>query len=129
MARRRGNSWQGSLKTPEKYHRYSFPTQAAAEEWEQEARQAVKEGLPVPDPTVITDGHPSLRAFYDRYAKTIWPNNNLRSQSASQRALEAFIPASTLMKHITTRRVHAAVADMQTAGHRPSTIQTRMSHL
>lgn len=129
MARRRGTSWQGAIKTAEKYHRYSFATEALAEDWEQAAREAVKAGLPVPDPTVINAEHPSLRVFYERNAQMIWPNNNLRSQDASQRACERFFGAETLMRNITTRKVHEGVSEMLRLKHRPSTINTRLSHL
>ncbi len=129
MARRRGNSWQGSLKTHEKYFRYSFPTEAQAEEWEREAREAHKTGKDIPDPTVTERGRPTLRSFFDEYQGNIWPNTLPRNTQSNQRACERFLGADIPLHHITLKRLTIMVADMQKAGYAPGTANTRLSHL
>jgi len=129
MARRRGTSWQGSLKTPEKYFRYSFPTEAQAEEWEREARAAHKAGLPIPDPTVMERGRPTLRSFFKQYGGNIWPNTLPRNTASNQRACERFLGADIPLHHITLKRLTIMVQDMQKAGYAPGTANTRLSHL
>lgn len=129
MARRRGNSWQGSLKTPEKYHRYSFPTEALAEDWERRAREAHGAGLPVPAPEMDTSVRPSLRKFYRDKKEMIWPGVMPRNVESNQRAVERFLGPDTLLHHITEKRLTVMVEDMQRAGYKPSTTNTRLSHL
>ena len=129
MARRRGTSWQGSLKTPEKYYRYSFPTEAQAMEWERDAKDARKAGQPIPDPTVIDTRRPTLRSFYRDFAGSIWPNALPRNVEANQRACERWIGADTPLHHITLKRLTVMVADMHKAGNAPGTANTRLSHL
>lgn len=130
MARRRGTSWQGSLKTPEKYFRYSFPTEAQAVEWEREAKAARKAGHPIPDPTTDRDHvRPTLRTFFKTYSHNIWPNALTRNVASNQRACERWVGRDTPLHHITLKRLTLAVGDMQKAGNAAGTINTRLSHL
>ena len=129
MARRRGTSWQGSLKTPEKYFRYSFPTEAQAEEWERNAKAARKAGHAIPDPTVTSMGRPTLRGFFKDKSASIWPNTLPRNTASNQRACERFLGAETPLHHITLKRLTLMVEDMQRAGYAPGTANTRLSHL
>lgn len=130
MARRRGTSWQGFLKTPEKYYRYSFPTEAQALEWEREAREARKAGRPIPDPTEDrTTIRPTLRSFFKDYGPQIWPDAMPRNVESNQRACERFLGRDTPLHHISLKRLTVMVADMQKSGNKPGTINTRLSHL
>ena len=129
MARRRGTSWQGSLKTPEKYHRYSFPTEAQAVEWERDAREAHKAGRDIPDPTVINHTRHTLRTFFKEYQGNIWPDTLPRNTASNQRACERFLGKDLPLHHITLKRLTLMVADMQKAGYAPGTANTRLSHL
>lgn len=129
MARRRGTSWQGSLKTPEKYFRFSFATEAQAEEWEQSARDARRAGQPIPDPTVVHGVRPTLRSFFKDKAGVIWPNAMPRNVASNQRACERFLGADIPLHHITLKRLTFMVEDMQKSGYAPGTANTRLSHI
>jgi hypothetical protein len=93
MARRRGISWQGSLKTPEKYYRFSFTTEAQALEWEEQAREARKAGLAIPDPTVTGTKRPTLGGFFRVKSGSIWPSALPRNVASNQRACERLLGA------------------------------------
>lgn len=129
MARKRGNSWQGSLKTSEKYHRYSFPTEALAEEWERSAREAHKAGLPIPAPEADDNVRPTLRKFFKDKQSLIWPDVLPRNTESNQRACERFLGPDLPLHHITAKRLTVMVEDMRKAGYKPSTCNTRLSHL
>ena len=129
MARQRGNSWQGSLKTPEKYYRYSFPTEALAEAWEKEARSAIKAGEPIPEPKMVERKEMTLQGFFEMYRYDIWPNRMVRNCEANQRACVRFMGGDTLIHHITTKTLTQAVAAMRKDGNAPGTINTRLSHI
>ena len=129
MARRRGDAWQGSLKTPEKYFRYSFPTEAQAIEWEQNAKEARRAGQPLPDPTAINTIRPTLRSFFKDKAGVIWPNAMPRNVAANQRACERLLGGDIPLHHITLKRLTYMVEDMQKKGYAPGTANTRLSHL
>ncbi len=129
MARPRGNSWQGGLKTPEKYFRFSFPTEALAEEWERDAREAKKAGLPIPEPTVTEQQRPSLARFYKDHHDVIWEGALPRNVASNQRAVEKWMGGDTLIQRITLKRLMEMVAAMKRAGNKGSTINTRLSHL
>lgn len=100
MARPRGSSWQGSLKTKEKYYRFSFPTEALAEEWEREAKAAYKAGKPIPEPTVIGQDTPTLARFFKDQQDVIWPSALPRNTMSNQRAVEKYMGADTLVHHM-----------------------------
>ena len=53
----------------------------------------------------------------------------MRTQDANQRACERFLGANRELPDITTRVLHEALADMIELKHKPSTINSRMSHL
>ena len=72
MASRRGNSWQARVKGPDKYHRYSFPSQAQAEDWEREARKALKDGRAITPPALSAPQRLHLRDLYDKFSVDIW---------------------------------------------------------
>ncbi len=129
MARQRGNSWQGSLKTPEKYHRYSFPTEGAALEWEEKARQARKEGDPIPSPEDYAQERPTIRSFFDSHKDVIWPGGVSRSMEANQRGVERVLDPHTALEDITQRMIHEMQATLVRQDLSPSTINIRMSHL
>lgn len=129
MARRRGNSWQGSLKTSHKYYRYNFPTEALAEEWERGAREAHKAGRPIPEPTVIGAKTSTLGRFYKDHRDLIWPGALPRNVESNQRAVERWMGADTMIHHITKKRLMEMVATMKRAGNAAGTINTRLSHL
>lgn len=129
MARKRGNSWQGSIKTPEKYHRYSFPTEALAEAWEREARTCHKAGLPIPQPTVTGQKGLTLAEFFTEHRDVIWRGTLPRNVEANQRACERFLGASQPITGITEKVLMGMVTDMIRVGNAPGTINTRLSHL
>lgn len=129
MARRRGNSWQGALKTPEKYYRYSFPTEALAADWEREAKAAKKAGHPIPEPTVISNSRPTLKQFFEQQRDVIWPDHLPRNVESNQRACLAVLGGDILIQQLTLRRLNEFVSDLLRKGNKPSTINTRLSHL
>lgn len=129
MARQRGNSWQGSLKTKEKYYRFSFPTETLAEEWEREAKAAHKAGLPIPDPEVVNNNTSTLGRFFKDHADVIWPDTLPRNTMSNQRAVERFMGADTVIHHITNKKLMEMVTKMRRAENKAGTINTRLSHL
>ena len=129
MARRRGTSWQGALKTPEKYYRFSFPSEAQALEWEARAREARDAGEPIPKPTVTGGPRYTLGSFFKEKAGVIWPDAMPRNVESNQRACERFLGADIPLHHITLKRLTLMVEDMQKAGYAAGTANTRLSHL
>lgn len=128
MASKRGNSWEARVKAPDKYHRYSFKTLAAAEQWEREAREAVKNGTPVPKPTV-TGADPTLQSFFNEYGATIWADTNWKNIVSGQRAVEKVLGSNTLLSQIDERRLTQMVNDLRKERKAPGTINTRLSHV
>lgn len=129
MARKRGSSWQGALKANGRYHRYSFPTEALAEEWERHAREARTAGLPIPEPTIIGSKSSTLGRFYRDHRDLIWPDSLPRNTESNQRAVEWAMGADTLIHHITERKLMDMVSVLSRKGNKPGTINTRLSHL
>lgn len=80
MARKRGNRYISDVRAADgQRFRLSFPTLEAATEWEQEARKAVVEGRPIPNPqsgpTPLREGPKHLQTLgglFDFVAKTDW---------------------------------------------------------
>ncbi len=129
MARRRGSSWQGSLKTPEKYYRYSFPTEALAEDWERIAKEARSAGQEIPAPDTTGDTKPILRKFFQQHREFIWPSTLPRNVENNQKAVERFLGSDIPLHHINLKRLTQMVTDMQREGFAPGTINTRLSHI
>mgnify|MGYP003646330244 CR=1 FL=1 len=129
MARRRGTSWQGSLKTPEKYFRFSFATEAQAVGWEAAARIAHKAGHSLPVPTVNSAARPTLQGFFEEKKLTIWADKLTSNVESNHRACTLFIGADTLLTDITLKTATLWVEDMRSRRQVPSTINTRLSHL
>jgi len=128
MARRRGTSWQGSIKTSEKYFRFSFATEAQAVEWEAAARISHKAGRPIPQPTVTT-ARPTLQGFFEEKKLTIWADKLTRNVESNHRACVRFIGGDTLLTDITLKTATLWVEDMRNQRQVPATINTRLSHL
>lgn len=129
MARQRGNSWQGSIKTPEKYYRYSFPSQSLAEGWEREARACHKAGLAIPEPHTLGKQALTLSEFFKEQRDVIWRGKLPRNVEANQRACERFLGASTVITSLNDRKLTELVTVMIRAGNAAGTINTRLSHL
>jgi len=80
MARLHGKRWLASATDPLGTRlRPSFPTQAEAERWEEEARRAIAEGRPIPAPeTGKAEGRQGARnldtlgALFDHVKRTKW---------------------------------------------------------
>lgn len=129
MASKRGNSWEARVKAPDKYHRYSFKTQMAAESWEKEAREAVRSGAPVPDPTVTGSEDHTLASFFEEYGSIIWADTNWKNIQSAQRVAERLLGSDTLIRNIDRKMVvgmaEGLVRDRKAAG----TINTRISHI
>ena len=129
MARRRGSSWQGSLKTPSKYHRYSFPSEALALAWEAQARAEHKAGAPITPPAEGSQDRVTLSTFFKTQRDVIWPGTLPRNVESNQRAVEKLLGATLPLSQITGRSLMGMVSDMRRAGQAGSTINTRLSHL
>lgn len=129
MARLRGSSWQGSLKTPEKYHRFSFPTETLAEAWESLAKEAFRAGLPIPTPTTVEGDRPTLSQFYKTHRDVIWNGTMFRNSDANQRAVEVRLGSTLKIQQITPMKLQELASAMIRAGNTPSTINTRLSHI
>lgn len=129
MARKRGNNWQGSLKTEEKYHRYSFPTKSLAEAWEDEAKRCLQENLPIPKPSSLDRSRQTLGGFFDSYMRNIWPTASERNVVNNQRVVESILGRNTELNRIDQKRITVMVEEMQERGNAASTINTRLSHL
>lgn len=135
MAHKRGSSWQAGIKLskshPEgpSYPRYSFPSEAMADDWERQAKEARASGLPIPKPTVIGTKAKTLSQFFKDHREMVWPDANRRNIQNSQKALEKALGADTPMHHLTDRRMVELVEKFSKLGHAPSTINTRLSHL
>ena len=129
MARRRGTSWQGSLKTADKYYRYSFPTEALAEEWERSAREAKRNGEPIPEPTLSEDLRPTLRQFYRRHKGMACANVKENNHASNQRMVENWLGPDIRINEINERVLLRMVEKMSEAGNSPSTMNSRLSHI
>jgi len=127
MASKRGNSWQGRVKSPDKYHRYSFPTKAAAEEWERDAREALRLGQPIPAPTVQQSGMHSkrlkLQDIYDKYSAAIWEDHNQRKAKSETKMASNYLP-DVPVDQLTSSDLVRMVAKAKAEGKRPSTINS-----
>ena len=124
----RGKSWQARVKAPDKYHRYSFPSRAAAEAWEASARAAISAGDPVPAPTVIDAKRLKLSDIYDMYSSAIWDQHSLRkARSETTRAASYLpdVPVDDLTQADVMRMIAAAKAD----GKKPSTINSYLNRV
>lgn len=92
----RGSKWQARVKEPNggKYHRVTFDTKEQAEFWEQKAKEAIKQGLPVSDP--YDTGAVTIRTLADRYAAYLWPNQNRKHIETDVRVAERLLPSDPL---------------------------------
>lgn len=129
MARPRGNSWQGMLKVAGKAYRYSFPTQKAAELWEAEARAARSAGRPIPKPSTVIGGAPTIRSFFEGYGREIWYGKGWKNVTSTHRAIEGVMGADTPLSSITEPFLKDAIATMRDKGWAATTINVRMSHV
>ncbi len=129
MARKRGKSWQGSLKTRSAYWRYSFPTKALAEAWEAKALSAHINSLPIPSPADGDHVPATLASFFENHRDVIWPGVVERNIESNQRAVEALLGANTLLSHIDDAAVQAMADEMVRGDLAPRTVNIRLSHL
>jgi integrase len=126
MARKRGSSWQGSFKAPDKYHRYSFPTKAQAEEWERQAREGYAE-----TGTVTPPGGRSkmtLMDLFEAYKEVVW-NDHHRAQCRSEFTLMVEALPTDDPDKITEAHLLQALAVWKRKGYKPTTINGRFSRL
>ena len=69
---KRGNKWQARVNEPNvKYHRYSFTTEAAAIQWEREARAAIARGATVDSPSESMGGLP-VSEYFNKVGHLLW---------------------------------------------------------
>lgn len=129
MPSQRGNSWAVAVKAPDKYHRRSFKTFEEADRWEKYAREQVRLGLPVEEPTVIEREAPTLHSFFEEYGPAIWPYVNFANVEKNQRAITKVFGEDTKMREISGPMIKKKVVAMRKLGWSPSTINTRLSHL
>lgn len=128
MASLRGSSWQARVKGPDKYHRYSFPTQAQAEEWERQARQCIREGKAVTPPNLSQSKRLRIADLCDMYGDAIWGENKVNKAKYDVIGALKYLkdcPADDLTSADMVRMVAAARA----AGKRPSTINAYLSRV
>lgn len=89
MATKRGKRWLARVRVGNGERLCpSFPSKKEAEDWEREARRAVEEGRPVPDPKTGKSGGREgprslslLGALFDHVCRTEW--NHLRSSETA----------------------------------------------
>lgn len=128
MASLRGKSWQARVKGPDKYHRYSFATQAQADEWERAARQALREGKAITPPALSAPQRLRIGDIYRMYATAVWGQNTAHKAGYDVTGALKFLrdcPADDLKSSDLVRMVAAARA----AGKRPATINAYLSRI
>lgn len=97
MATQRGNSWQGRVvnRSLGIDKRFSFPTRAKAEQWEVEAREALKAGreLPLPDTLGSDYSHkPTLLDLFDKYGADVFPDHGSYRCSSETKRAASYLP-------------------------------------
>lgn len=92
----RGSKWQARVKEPNggKYHRLTFDTKEQAEFWEQKAKEAIRNGLPMPNS--YDTGAVTIRTLADRYASYLWPNQQRKHVETDVRVAERLLPLDPL---------------------------------
>lgn len=129
MASRRGNSWEARVKGPDKYHRYSFKSEATANQWEKTAREALRRGEPIPHPTVTGAEEPTLEEFFKEHGEVIWTDTNWKNIVSSQRMVEKELGGDTLLRDINEPMLVKMADRMVREKKAPGTINTRLSHV
>ena len=129
MARKRGASWQGALKTADKYHRYSFPTQALAEEWERKAREAHAAGLPIPLPDQQSSTRPTFQSLYETHGRDIWNDFDTAKCRSEWKMMLSGLPENLKPHELTEAHLIKAHAKWKREGSKPTTINGRFSRL
>lgn len=129
MARKRGTSWQGFLKTPTKYYRYNFPTQSQAEEWENKARLALEAGLAIPLPNTIAKVRPTFAKLYEAHGRDIWNDFDSVKCRSEWKMMLSGLPADLLPNDLDESHLIKARAKWKRDGAKPTTINGRFSRL
>lgn len=124
---RRGAKYQARVKEPNggKYHRVSFDTYEQAEFWEQKAKDAIRDGLPVPN--AYDKGSVTIRTLADRYARYLWPNQRQKMIETDIRIAERLLPSDPLK--LTTREVIRFVEKRRMEGVTDQTIRHTLTRI
>lgn len=123
----RGSKFQARVKEADggKYHRYTFDTLEAAKFWEGKAREAIKAGLPVPNPNDKVSV--TIRSLATRYSTYLWPNQTVTTIETDIRHAERLLPSDPL--NLTTREVIRFVEKRKGEGVKDSTVRLNLSRV
>ncbi|WMM94884.1 integrase [Roseobacter phage CRP-804] len=129
----RGAKWQARVKEPNggKYHRVTFDTKEQAEFWEEKAKEAIRQGLSVPESHL--SGGVSIRSLADRYSAYLWPNQQRKHIETDIKIAERLLPpdptrltTKDLVKFVEKRRMEGASGT--TIRHNLSRVRKLLNH-
>ena len=128
MARQRGNTWQGDVKTSTKRYRKSFTSKQDAELWEASVKLAIARGEPISSEGVLP-GTETFTQYYRRVHSVLWGDTQHGMKVISQLDEIASIIKDCPVSQITDQHIEDIVTALKQRRNADATINRKMASL